>query len=333
MAQQLDKALKSAATATLASPMPYALLKAAALRKDPLIILVYHTLCGDDDDVDAWTALRVGDFRQHVGFLREQFDIVGLAEGLANATVPAARPRMVITFDDGEAGLHRHLLGIVNELALPVTLYIATGQIADGKPYWFDRVMNALQSSKPFAVDLTDAGLPLWSFDGVGGNATWLKLSALLETLKTLDPERREAVTEAIEAQAPRDHRRSFRPLRPMTIDELKEVAASPHVTIGAHSHCHNLLDQVPIEQARESMRKSKLLLEEWTGQSVGHFAYPNGNWNPGLESAAREVGFRSTVILDQRLHCARDQAFGVPRIQIGRYDTLARFKLRLLGL
>lgn len=333
MAHQFDKALKSVATATLASAAPYAVLKTAMLRNAPLIVLVYHTLSGDDDDIDAWTALRVGDFRQQVAFLREQFDIVSLTEALANPATASSRPRLVITFDDGEAGLHRHLLGIVNELALPVTLYIATGQIADGTPYWFDRVMNALQSSEPFVIDLGHAGLPVWSFDGAGGYATWLKISGFLECLKSLDPAKREAVTEDIEAQAPKHNRRSFRPLRPMTIEELKEVAGSPHVTIGAHSHCHNILDQVPIDQALASMRKSKLLLESWTGEPVGHFAYPNGNWSPALEAAAREVGFDTTVILDQRLHRARGQAFAVPRIQIGRYDSLARFKLRLLGL
>ncbi len=333
MAQQFERALKVAATATLSSAAPYSVLKTAILRNASLIVLVYHTLSGNDDDIDAWTAVRVEEFRRQVAFLREQFDIVSLTEGLTTSARPARRPRLAITFDDGEAGLHRHLLGIVKEFALPVTVYIATGQIAHGKPYWFDRVMNAFQSSSPFVVDLTHLGLPAWRFDGAGGYATWLKLSDVLESLKSLDPMKRETVTNAIEAQAPSDHRRRFRPLRPMTIDELKEVARCPGVTIGAHSHCHNLLDQVPIDQARESMLKSKLLLEEWTGQPVGHFAYPNGSWNAELEATAREVGFNSTVILDQRLHSDRDQTFGVPRIQIGRYDALSRFKLRLLGL
>ena len=47
----------------------------------------------------------------------------------------------------GHSGWLEHLAPIVEREALPVTLYVATGHVQSGQPYWFDAVVNAVQSS------------------------------------------------------------------------------------------------------------------------------------------------------------------------------------------
>jgi peptidoglycan/xylan/chitin deacetylase (PgdA/CDA1 family) len=115
-----------------------------------------------------------------------------------------------------------------------------------------------------------------------------------------------------------------------MTRGELAELAADRRVTIGAHSHCHNLLDQIPLAEAEASMELSRRLLREWTGQEVAHFAWPNGNHDAALRHAAARLGFRSAAALDNRLWRAGADRFALPRLAIGRYDTPRRFRLRL---
>jgi peptidoglycan/xylan/chitin deacetylase (PgdA/CDA1 family) len=124
-----------------------------------------------------------------------------------------------------------------------------------------------------------------------------------------------------------------FTPLQPMRLAQLQELAADVHVTIGAHSHGHELLDQLSIEDATASIARSRDLLVEWTGQNVRHFAYPNGNYTPQLMDALDGLGFRSAAILEDRLVHANAPAQALPRIGIGRYDALARLKLRLVGV
>ncbi|MCX7644529.1 MAG: polysaccharide deacetylase family protein [Rhodobacteraceae bacterium] len=321
---------KQAATALLAAPPALALLRARAQRGGPVTVLCYHTLSADSGGPDAWTALRVADFRAQVAMLRQHHDIVPLDTALAEGPGRRGRPRAVITFDDGEAGLHRHLLPLLPEIDVPVTVYVATGQIETGRPYWFDRVMGALAQGA-CVIDLSREGLGRWNLPAAPGAARWAVLGGLLEALKRVEPARREALADRIAGIRPPPPGRP--PLGPMTRAELAELAADPRVTIGAHSHCHNLLDQIPLAQAEASMERSRRLLREWTGQEVAHFAWPNGNHGAALRAAAARLGFRSAAALDNRLWRAGADLFALPRLAIGRYDSARRFRLRLAGL
>ena len=118
-----------------------------------------------------------------------------------------------------------------------------------------------------------------------------------------------------------------------MTIEQLRSLAAMPGVTIGAHSHGHELLDQLPLETARQSIARSRDLLRDWTGQAVRHFAFPNGNHTAELRETVRELGFASATILEDRTAPRGSDPFALPRVSIGRYDSQDRFRLRLVGI
>ena len=327
-AEGLKAAVKALGRRTLAAPLPYRLLRARArARGGRTAILCYHTLGPDAETMDAWTVLRAGDFRAHLDAIRADWEIVSLDAALA---APAdGRPRAVLTFDDGDAGLHRHLLPLMEAERVPATIYVATAQIEAGRPYWFDRVMNALQAQGPFALDLTARGLGVRRFGAARGPARWAEIGDLLEALKRLDPAPREAAAEAICAAAPAAQ--GFTPLAPLTRAEFDEIAAHPLATIGAHSHGHELLDRIPPAAARKSLARSRALLEDWCGRPVRHLAYPNGNHDAGVRRLAAETGFASATILGQRLVRPGDDPFALPRLAIGRYDDATRLRLRLV--
>lgn len=320
--------LKQAARDVLAAWPAREALRTFALRGRPVTILCYHTLGADDGGPDAWTVLRTSDFRAHLAILRESYDIVSLDAALAGEPGHTGRPRAVLTFDDGDAGLHRYLLPLLDAERVPVTVYVATGQIETGQPYWFDRLIGTLQG--PCTVDLRQEGLGVCHLPGAPGASRWLALSGLLEALKRIDPCRREELTGRILADHPPPT--GCPALGPMTRAELAELAASPWVTIGAHSHCHHLLDQIPAAEARESMAQSRTLLEAWTGREVAHFAWPNGNHTAELRHIAEQLGFRSATALGG-LWRRGASPFALPRLAIGRYDDAARFRLRLLEI
>ena len=330
-------AARRLARTVLAAPPVYPMLRLRAHRGDPVAILCYHTLGPDNEIFDAWTVLRVADFRTQIAAVRAVFDIVSLDEALERPRAARERPRAVITFDDGDAGLHRHLLPVLAAERIPVTIYVATAQIETGRPYWFDRIMNALQTPGPVRIDLAQAGLGDWTLGPGRGTARWEVISDILETLKGVSPARRDGLADEIVAQAPPAN--GFTPLAPLSVTELAELAESPWVTIGAHSHCHNLLDQIPEREVRDSAVRSRSLLREWTGQPVEHFAYPNGNHSPAVRAVIGDLGFRSATVLDGRLWQRGPAGAGpkdrlaLSRLPVGRYDGLDRFRLRLLGI
>jgi peptidoglycan/xylan/chitin deacetylase (PgdA/CDA1 family) len=269
-----------------------------------------------------------------VAELRKSYEIVSLDDALEMLTseepYKRSKPSAVLTFDDGDKGLYDHLLPFLTADALPVTIYIATRQIESGEPYWFDRIMNALQAPRPVKVELDQFGT--WCFGTEEREARWDKLGRLLESLKTAAPKVREELTQTILSQAS-DTPKELAELRPMTVAQLREIAALKCVTIGAHSHCHNLLDQIPISEASESIMISRSKLETWIDSEVKHFAYPNGNEYMELRAILKQSGFTSGTAMDNKLAVAGSDPFALSRIGIGRYDTLWRFRLRLLGM
>jgi peptidoglycan/xylan/chitin deacetylase (PgdA/CDA1 family) len=324
--------LKDLAKRALTADAPYAALRARALRGNPVTLLTYHTLGADDDDLDAWTVLRSGDFERQVQALRRDYDIVALDEALSNDA--PARPQAVLTFDDGHSGWFEHLLPIVEREALPVTLYVATRHILDGRAYWFDAVVNALQGSAPLRVDTGAAGLGTITLNESRGRANWLRLSTLLEAMKALQADARDALAQRIVAAAGAQDvpRPPHRALEPLTVPQVRALAASRWVTLGSHSHGHELLDRIALDAARASIECSIGLLHEWTGRRIEHFAYPNGNFNAALAGTLPTLGLKSAVTTRHGLWRREGSRFTLPRVAVGRYDDAARWRLNLLG-
>lgn len=328
----MKAALKGAAMTVLTAPPLYRALQARALADDPVTLLCYHTLRPDADLLDSWLALPLSHFVAHVTFLRRHYDIVSLDDALDPGTVPTGRPRAVLTFDDGEGAMHDLLLPLVEAEALPVTVYVATGHIESGQPFWFDRVMNALQGDGRRRIDLRDHGLGAWDVGPERGSKRWRGIGAILEALKGVPEAQRDALTDLVVSQgAPPPM--GVTPFRPMTVAELQSLAACRHVTIGAHSHGHELLDRLPVDAALASAARSRTLLQGWTGREIRHFAYPNGNRSPALMQGLAQAGFASATILEDRLSRRTDPSMALPRLSIGAYDSEARFRLRLVGV
>lgn len=307
------------------------LLRRARRRSQPgITVLMYHEVLGDDDDVEAWTAVRVSDLRRQIDYLRTHFDILSIDEALARGA--AARPAVVLTFDDGGAGNHRHLLPLVEQLRVPVTVFVATGQVESGRPFWFDRVINALQVARPITLDLGDAGLGVYPIGPPSGAGNWAQTQRLLMDIKAAGVERNDALADQVEERARAAGGAVRAPLAPMTTRQVCELAASPHVTIGAHSHAHSLLTQLPGEDVTADVARSRALLREWTGQPVDHFAYPSGAYDAAVRERIASCGFRTAFTTEKRLWRPDTHPFAIPRMSVGRYDSASVFRLALSG-
>lgn len=325
---------KSVARKLLTADPLYSHLQRIAWRSDPITILTYHTL-GDDREVhDAWTVVKQSDFCAQLDYVRRHYDVVSLDEALyaPARSAQVRRPRAVLTFDDGHTGLHEFLLPIIEREQLPVTVYVATGHIETGKPYWFDCLMNALQCATPHTVDLSPFGGQRVEVGSASSARNWAAISHVLETLKAQPPQLRDEATSIISSAAQVVQSRRFTPLLPMSRSQLVELSLSRWVTLGAHTHDHALLDQVPLESAEQSIRTCVELLTQWTGRSIHHFAYPNGNCSQSLSKLVKSMGFRSAVSTRVSLWTQGQPVYEMPRVPVGRYDDMTKFKLRLLG-
>lgn len=296
-------------------------------------VLMYHEIGRDDSPIEAWTVVRRSDFLRQLDYLQRHYDLLSLDaahQRMEQGFNQQQRPAAVLTFDDGNVGNLETLLPIIEERRVPVTVYVATGHVESGQCYWFDRLINALQEEPPQELDLRRYGLDAYRINYEKGARNWAEFQRLLVALKALDTQRREDLVQELVGKA--NGAQAKPALQPLTIDGVRQLAASNWVTVGAHSHGHELLPQVGEEIACQSLLRSRELLQQWTGQAVNHFAYPSGDYSSSVVDLVRRLGFATAMLTEQGLWRRQTSRFLIPRIAVGRYDSLESFKINLIG-
>jgi glycosyltransferase involved in cell wall biosynthesis/peptidoglycan/xylan/chitin deacetylase (PgdA/CDA1 family) len=107
---------------------------------------------------------------------------------------------------------------------------------------------------------------------------------------------------------------------------------------IGAHTHSHPNLARLNLEQTREEVLKSKLLLEDAIGKKVRSFAYPFGKRNihytDQTVAIVRQCGFMGAAAVAYRSVTSHNsiRVFELPRFFITRGDSRQSFEQKVAG-
>lgn len=82
---------------------------------------------------------------------------------------------------------------------------------------------------------------------------------------------------------------------RPLAWSQVREMADSGLVSVGAHTHTHRDLARLPVGAIRDEVRRSFEVIAERMGRAPHHFAYPWGNLTPTVRQIVGEH-FRTAV-------------------------------------
>jgi peptidoglycan/xylan/chitin deacetylase (PgdA/CDA1 family) len=115
-----------------------------------------------------------------------------------------------------------------------------------------------------------------------------------------------------------------------MSVDQLRECASDPLVTIGAHSVTHAILTECSDEQLEKELVESRSFLESVVQDKVDQFAYPRGDYDARVMGAVERAGFAAAYVIDSaNIGTAR---FEIPRIGVYRSDK-GYLSLKMSGL
>ncbi len=106
--------------------------------------------------------------------------------------------------------------------------------------------------------------------------------------------------------------------LRLVDGEGLRAVAARG-IEIGSHGATHRMLNEIPLDQFERELEGSAQILEALGLPRPRVLAYPYGEWNPGVASAARGAGFQAAFTVTPGV-----VRTGVDRWAIGRTEVLA---------
>jgi peptidoglycan/xylan/chitin deacetylase (PgdA/CDA1 family) len=257
-------------------------------------------------------------------------DFVSLDQMLERLTSPTDRPFAAFTFDDGFSDSLTHALPVMERLGAPMTVYVTTGMIQRSMDAWWLGLAAWIRANDRIA--LPGAGLAFDCPDPAGKKRAFVAIEAVIHYNYELLPQVRAAIAaQGIYSGALLDR-------EALTVEQLRELARHPLVTIGGHGDTHINLARASDDTVYREMMSNRRFLEELIDQPVLHFAYPFGNARAcGDREAqiAHSVGFRTAVTTRSGaiFPAHLDHPFALPREVLSADDTPSSLRCKLDGV
>ncbi len=273
------------------------------------LLLMYHRFCADGDD----TGLPRRHFAEQLDYLQRHFAVVPLDQALAPRERDA-RPRVVITVDDGYRTFHEHAWPELRRRDLAASVYLPTQFIDEGGWMWQDRNIYLLRRAAPRRHRLTWCG-EVVELDLDGTPRLMSSLSRIYEIGRRLDPAGRLELTatlsRAVDLPLPAGPPPEYAPL---DWTQVREMAAGG-VTFGSHTVNHAILTTCDPDTARAEIVQSRAILAERIGRPVTSFAYPNGDFDPRVRAMVVDAGYDNALATFAGYWSAGGDRFAVPRL------------------
>lgn len=303
------------------SPLP-ALVRRRHRRE--LGILMFHGFTGNEH---AQTNLEgkdvtVENWERFMTWLSKRHRILPLSEAVSFIERGKSLPdySVCVTMDDGHRSTHELAFPVLEKMALPATIFLATAFVDEKRPIWVDRV----------TFSLTKAGK---SLD---------ELRQIKSALKHRTQDDIESAVAEVEAQTgfalpPRTDDPSMpQGCRSLDWDQISQMKSGGLVEFGSHTHMHRILGRCSETVVRDELVRSRRMIEQRLGGNCDLFCYPNGDkgdFTDATELLVREAGYRASFTTVTGWNAASASPFAMRRL--GVYDSmdLNRFKLTVTGV
>lgn len=298
-------------------------------------VLVYHSVLARPAPFAMWQHADVEAFEAQIALLASECRCVPVSV-LADEIRRGRREPYTacLTFDDGFANNLHVVLPILETYRVPATFCIATRPLDAGSLLWPEEIACIVAATNRGEAEYGGVRL---DFGTPGARAASYRL--LTRMARDVAPARMDAALSAIAStlgveRAALPSLPLWEQLRMLRPDELRTLAASPWVQIGAHTVNHWRLALLDDASARAEIVESRRRLEELVGR-VTCFAYPHGG--PGDYGEvhcrmARDAGFETILTSSCETVTDATSPFALPRIPIGSDLHFDQFRYTLRG-
>lgn len=206
-----------------------------------------------------------------------------------------------LTFDDGDPTVVAHAQGALLERAVPATLFVCPGLVAEGRVPWWTTVRAAGEAGH-----------------GAELAGTVLRGAPLARALKQVPDARRREVVEHLRPFAPPPAAASL-----LDVDALRTWQGAG-LEVGNHTWDHPCLDRCePAEQTRQIVTAHDWLVANLDPPDL-LFAYPNGDRTDHAHGELRRLGYETPLLFDHRLNGGRRPVPGGGELSRLRLDSWA---------
>ncbi len=257
-------------------------------------------------------------------------EFVSLDQALERLNRPLGGKFCVFTFDDGYADNLIRALPVMARFAAPFTVYVATGMMTGEIDAWWLGLAELVRNND--RIELPDLDCRFDCPDQPSKRRAYRAIEAMVHAnYDALEPVHSAVAARGIDCGA-------LARQEALTREQLLQLAASPLVTIGAHTERHLNLARAAAQDVEREMTSGRRILENILQREVVHFSYPYGHSGACGEreaEIARAAGFRTAVttrrgtLFPEHL----DDLYALPREPLGGSDTPVTLQCKLDGV
>lgn len=228
------------------------------------------------------------------------------------------------TLDDGYRDNLEFALPVLREFDAPLAVYVASDFAEGTGRLWWTALEAVIAKTDQIEVQIGNSALRLDATTSATKQAAFDRLHDWLRALPGEHDLKREI--EALCTKYGVDIAALCRGLC-LSWDEVKQLAADPLVTIGAHTISHCNLARQSEEIAAQEMAVSRVRIEQVLERPVLHFAYPYGDREAAGErefALASAAGFKTAVTTRPGMLFAENASHmtALPRVSLnGNYQ------------
>jgi len=260
---------------------------------------MYHRIA--EVPIDPWRLSVIPErFDQQLAYLCDELEPVPLAE-ICQPSL-SGNPKVAITFDDGYRDNFEYAFPLLEKHGIPATFFVVSSTVGQNREFWWDELEHIVLSTHPLPQSISLEG-PCGTFHRQLGSAsryseeqqredreievfqaatgTRLHLfRELWDYLCVLSHAERQQKLDDLWAWSGRARvdRNSY---RPMTQPEIKTLAESPLIEIGAHTMTHPRLPSLSGHRKKEEILEGVKQLTALMGKEPTSFSFPFGQWDP----------------------------------------------------
>jgi len=247
--------------------------------------------------------LDIKGFRDSAKMFAKHYNVISLQElaDLMDSGKQVPDNTVVLTFDDGYASNYHLAFPVLKEFGLHATVFTSTAFVEKEMYQWPDRIEYAIDRTRRDTLSLDFKCLPM-TVDLSSIAKRKQALVMLDSVLKTIPQDEHLDSIAHIEERAGvalADEKNPAAIYQALSWEQVRELEASDHVSIGAHTHTHPILGRCSEELARKDMEQCIGLLRRKVGIENPTFAYPNGqagDYNESTKKMLQDLGVSVAV-------------------------------------
>lgn len=295
----------------------------AAVAPGSVNIIAYHRVVADiakaEKEAIHGLVISAATFRRHCEALKKAFDVVSLETAMhfLDGERKVTRPLAVITFDDGYLDFYEEAFPVLNDLALPATVFLPTNFIGQNKPLAHDRIFWLVKQAGEKSLSITAA------LDKAGAAkdfANSRNLSSLTDAIVYLPNEQREKVIAELEKML--GDFAEYPPEYQLLSWEMVREMARKGINFGVHTANHVVLPLEDESTLEAEIVGSRRELERQLNEKVVSFAYPNGEYNARVRQFVERAGYKIAVTTEKRINQPGADLLALGRISLCEEST-----------